>query len=162
MRIRITKGSSWYNERVGEVFKTTGRPTEGMQGYFVVPPSGFMVKYSGRPFVADGYYEVVGEVVGEDTEGTVEDAGDTVGDIAAGDNVDSPQHYTAGDVEVIDIIRQAVDGASGFEAVCLANCVKYLMRYRHKNGVEDLFKAEKYLQWLIDELENERTAKEDE
>jgi len=36
------------------------------------------------------------------------------------------------------------------------------MRYRHKNGVEDLFKAEKYLQWLIDELENERTAKGDE
>jgi len=79
----------------------------------------------------------------------------------AGEKVNHPQHYTAGDVEVIDIIRQAVDGATGFEAVCLANCVKYLMRYRHKNGVEDLFKAQKYLEWLIGELENEWVAKED-
>jgi len=161
MRIRITKGNSWYNERVGEVFKTTGRPTSGTRGYYVNPPHGFYRMYIGLPFIADGHYEVVGEVV-EDTEGTVEDAGDIVGDIAAGDNVDSPHHYTAGDVEVIDIIRQAVDGATGFEAVCLANCVKYLMRYRHKNGVEDLFKAEKYLQWLIAELKNEQVAKGDE
>ena len=158
MRIRITKGSGWYNERVGEVFETAGRTSSGIQGYYVYPPHEFYETTLGSPFVADGYYEVVGEVVCEDAEGTVEDAGD----IVAGDNVDSPQHYTAGDVEVIDIIRQAVDGATGFEAVCLANCVKYLMRYRHKNGVEDLFKAEKYLQWLIAELENEQATKGDE
>ena len=141
MRIRITKGSGWYNERVGEVFETVGRITSGIQGYYVYPPHKFYETTLGIPFIADGHYEVVGE--------------------EAGDNVDSPQHYTAGDVEVIDIIRQAVDGASGFEAVCLANCVKYLMRYRHKNGVEDLFKAQKYLEWLIGELENEWVAKED-
>ena len=146
MRIRITKGSGWYNERVGEVFKTVGRTSSGIQGYYVNPPHEFYKTSVGIPFIADGHYEVVAEVVGEE----------------AGDNVDSPQHYTSGDVEVIDIIRQAVDGATGFEAVCLANCVKYLMRYRHKNGVEDLFKAEKYLQWLIAELENERTAEGDE
>ena len=135
MEIRITKGSGWYNERVGEVFETTGRITYGIRGYFVVPPTRFYETTLGNPFIADGYYEIVGEA----------------GGIVAGDNVDSPQHYTAGNVEVIDIIRQAVDGATGFEAVCLANCVKYLMRYRHKNGVEDLFKAQKYLQWLIEE-----------
>ncbi|MBO0602721.1 DUF3310 domain-containing protein [Sporosarcina sp. E16_3] len=69
------------------------------------------------------------------------------------DAVHSPQHYTQGGVEVIDIIRQATDGAGGFEGLCLGNVIKYTMRYRHKNGVEDLRKARVYLDWLIDELE---------
>lgn len=65
----------------------------------------------------------------------------------------SPEHYKQGGVEVIDIIRQATDGADGFEGLCLGNVIKYVMRYRHKNGVEDLRKAAVYLEWLIEEVE---------
>lgn len=69
------------------------------------------------------------------------------------DNVHSPQHYRQGGVEVIDIIRDAVRDADGFEAVCHANVIKYVLRYRYKNGVEDVKKAAVYLDWLIAELE---------
>lgn len=65
------------------------------------------------------------------------------------DAVNSPNHYTQGRVEVIDIIEDAVQGADPFEAVCQANILKYTLRYRAKNGVEDLKKAQWYLAKLI-------------
>lgn len=69
------------------------------------------------------------------------------------DAVNHPSHYTQGRFEVIDIIEDAVHGADPFEAVCLANVIKYTTRYRHKNGVEDLKKAQWYLAKLITILE---------
>lgn len=69
------------------------------------------------------------------------------------DTVNHPSHYTQGRFEVIDIIEDAVQGADPFEAVCLANVIKYTTRYRHKNGVEDLKKAQWYLAKLITILE---------
>lgn len=73
----------------------------------------------------------------------------------ANDNVHSPQHYTAGSVEVIEIIDDAVQGADPFEAVCQANIIKYILRYRHKNGAEDVKKAIWYAERLVAELESE-------
>lgn len=61
----------------------------------------------------------------------------------------NPQHYKQGRTEVIDIIEDAVVGADPFEAVCQANVLKYTLRYRHKNGVEDLKKAVWYAERLI-------------
>lgn len=61
----------------------------------------------------------------------------------------NPQHYKQGRTEVIDIIEDAVVGADPFEAVCQANVLKYTLRYRHKNGVEDLKKAVWYAEKLI-------------
>ncbi len=61
------------------------------------------------------------------------------------DMVESPPHYNAGRFEVIDVIEDAVKGADGFEGACVANILKYTMRYRHKNGLEDVKKAAWYL-----------------
>ena len=61
----------------------------------------------------------------------------------------NPPHYKQGRTEVIDIIEDAVVGADPFEAVCQANVLKYTLRYRHKNGVEDLKKAVWYAEKLI-------------
>ena len=69
------------------------------------------------------------------------------------DNPVNPSHYKKGDFEVIDVIKVATEGASGIEAVCQGNIIKYVMRYREKNGVTDLKKARWYLDYLIDELE---------
>jgi hypothetical protein len=33
--------------------------------------------------------------------------------------------------------------------------MKYLHRYKYKNGVEDLRKARQYLDWLIEDMVNE-------
>jgi hypothetical protein len=61
------------------------------------------------------------------------------------DNVNSPDHYTQGDIEVIDyILDQKFDYLEG-------NVIKYVSRYRNKGGIEDLRKAKWYLVKLIDE-----------
>ena len=69
------------------------------------------------------------------------------------DNVNHPKHYCKGGVESIDFVKAAVSNLSGFEAVCVANIIKYMWRYKEKNGLEDVMKAAKYLEWLQEEVE---------
>ena len=66
------------------------------------------------------------------------------------DMVNSPSHYTQGSIECIDAIAQVVKDLQGMEAMCTGNVLKYLWRWKHKNGVEDLKKAQWYLQRMID------------
>ena len=68
------------------------------------------------------------------------------------DNVNHPTHYTAGRVECIDALAAATTGLEGIEAVCTANAIKYLWRWKRKNGVEDIEKAIWYLERLKKEL----------
>jgi hypothetical protein len=69
------------------------------------------------------------------------------------DNVNCPKHYCKGGVESIEFVKAAVSNLSGFEAVCVANIIKYVWRYKEKNGLEDLQKAAKYLEWLQEEVQ---------
>jgi len=70
------------------------------------------------------------------------------------DMVNSPSHYTQGSIECIDAIAQVVKDLQGMEAMCTGNAIKYLWRWKHKNGVEDLKKAQWYLQRMIDNSSN--------
>lgn len=67
------------------------------------------------------------------------------------DNVNHPSHYTSGDIECIDAIKEATKHLSGFEGFLTGNCIKYLWRWRHKNGLEDLKKTIWYCNKLIEE-----------
>lgn len=67
----------------------------------------------------------------------------------AKDAVNHPAHYTAGKVECIDALEAATSGLTGIEAVCTANAIKYLWRWKLKNGAEDLNKAKWYIDRLI-------------
>ena len=69
------------------------------------------------------------------------------------DMVNSPAHYTQGDIECIDAIAEVVKDLDGMDAMCTGNAIKYLWRWKHKNGVEDLKKAQWYLQRMIDNYE---------
>lgn len=69
------------------------------------------------------------------------------------DNVNHPSHYTQGGVECIDAMEAATVNKSGAEAVCTSNVIRYLWRYESKNGLEDVKKAQWYLNRLIAELE---------
>lgn len=69
------------------------------------------------------------------------------------DNVNHPAHYTAGGIECIDALAAATEGLLGIEAVCTANAIKYLWRWKRKNGVEDLQKARWYIDRLIKTLD---------
>lgn len=68
-------------------------------------------------------------------------------------NVEHPQHYTNGKYECINVIEDVTKDLVGLEAVCTANVIKYMWRWKLKNGVEDLKKARWYLNKLIDNTE---------
>ena len=63
------------------------------------------------------------------------------------DLVNSPPHYNQAGIETIDAIQAATN--EGFEYYLQGNIIKYLWRYRYKNGVQDLEKAQWYLNKLI-------------
>jgi len=69
------------------------------------------------------------------------------------DMVNHPPHYNKAGIETIDAIKAMTD--SGFEYYLQGNIMKYLWRYRYKNGVEDLKKAQWYLTELIDVVEKD-------
>ena len=60
------------------------------------------------------------------------------------DPVNHPAHYTECSLECIDVML-AVFGRKAVTDFCILNAFKYMWRYEHKNGLEDLQKAERYL-----------------
>ena len=64
------------------------------------------------------------------------------------DTVQKPFHYNQSGIECIEAIKAATD--DGYEYYLQGNILKYLWRYRYKNGVEDLKKAQWYLNKLIE------------
>lgn len=68
-------------------------------------------------------------------------------DITSQDMVNHPSHYTQGKVEAIDTIKNIV--GIDFEGYLVGTITKYLIRYNYKNGIEDLKKAQWYLNKLI-------------
>lgn len=71
------------------------------------------------------------------------------------DPVNHPSHYTQGGIECIDAIEAAVTGLEGMDAVCTAQIIKYIWRWKHKNGLQDLQKTRWYLDRLIKKQEQE-------
>lgn len=65
------------------------------------------------------------------------------------DAVRQPKHYTQGETETIDYIRGTLSREE-FTGYCIGNSLKYLSRWRHKGGLEDLEKACVYLGWAIE------------
>ena len=59
------------------------------------------------------------------------------------DIIKQPKHYIANAIEPIDFI---IANKLNF---CEGNVVKYISRWRLKNGVEDLKKAKQYIDFLI-------------
>ncbi|HAC3888311.1 TPA_asm: DUF3310 domain-containing protein [Listeria monocytogenes] len=68
------------------------------------------------------------------------------------DNINNPSHYTAGGIETLDYIKAKV---SDYPSYAAGNILKYVSRYEHKNGIEDLKKAQFYLNDLIEWMESE-------
>ena len=61
-----------------------------------------------------------------------------------GDTINHPKHYVQGQIEPIDFINaNNLDYLEG-------NIIKYVSRYKFKNGLEDLLKAQFYINMLIE------------
>lgn len=72
------------------------------------------------------------------------------------DMVNHPPHYQSnGGIEVIDVIKAFTADLNGMEAYDTGNVIKYICRWKHKNGIEDLKKAAWYINDLINILEEE-------
>lgn len=69
------------------------------------------------------------------------------------DNVNHPKHYNVGNIEVIHYIEDKLSYEE-FTGYLTGNLIKYISRYKHKNGVEDLKKAQWYLNYLISYIES--------
>lgn len=65
------------------------------------------------------------------------------------DNVNQPLHYQRGGIETLDFIKAKVD----YEPAAIFNVIKYVSRYKDKNGLEDLKKAQFYLNDVIEWME---------
>ena len=60
------------------------------------------------------------------------------------DDISKPVHYNQGGIEPIDyIVKNKL-------SYCEGNVVKYITRWRHKNGIQDLKKAKQYIDFIID------------
>ena len=72
------------------------------------------------------------------------------------DPVDHPSHYqTKNGLEAIQVIEAFTAGLMGIEAVYTGNVLKYMCRWKKKNGLQDLKKAKWYLEHLINHVEKE-------
>lgn len=68
------------------------------------------------------------------------------------DLIDNQPHYKNQGIEPIVLMR-ANFSKEEFAGFLQGNVLKYMLRYKDKNGVEDLKKAKTYLTWLIEEEE---------
>lgn len=70
------------------------------------------------------------------------------------DMVNHPDHYkSANGLETIDVIEAFTSNLTGIEATDTGNILKYMCRWKQKNGLEDLKKAQWYLNHLISKVE---------
>ena len=73
------------------------------------------------------------------------------------EKVNHPNHYQSGKgIEVINVIEAFTSELKGVEAFDAGNIIKYICRWPEKNGLEDLKKAQWYLNHLIEHLENKK------
>lgn len=68
--------------------------------------------------------------------------------------VSHPAHYQSETgLEVIDVIEAFTFDLKGIEATDTGNILKYMCRWKMKNGLQDLKKAQWYLDHLINHVE---------
>lgn len=65
------------------------------------------------------------------------------------DVVNNPKHYCSGGVECIEAMEAAL-GTSAVKFFCIGNAFKYIFRCLRKNGLEDVKKAQWYLNKYIE------------
>ena len=70
------------------------------------------------------------------------------------DKINNPNHYQGNNgLEAIEVIKQFAACPEYVEGFYWGNAMKYMLRFRKKNGIEDLKKARQNLNWLIGALE---------
>ena len=75
--------------------------------------------------------------------------------------VNQPPHYQSNSgIEVIDVIEEFTEDLCGIEATDTGNIIKYICRWKRKNGLQDLEKAQWYLTHLIEHVKEKNKDEE--
>ena len=72
----------------------------------------------------------------------------------------NPNHYKRGDIECIDAMKASMSDEA-FKGALKANIIKYVWRYEMKKGLQDLLKAQWYMNRLILEEQNKTIQDDD-
>jgi hypothetical protein len=72
------------------------------------------------------------------------------------DMVNNPPHYNKAGIETIQAIKAML--GEGFKYYLQGNIMKYIWRYEYKDGVQDLEKAQWYLDELIEDRKEDDTS----
>lgn len=70
------------------------------------------------------------------------------------DTIVKPAHYNIGGIEPAEFMESLGIAEDGYAY----NVIKYISRYKMKNGIEDVRKARQYCNMLIDLLESEQSS----
>ena len=77
--------------------------------------------------------------------------------------VSHPSHYISETgLEAIDVIEAFTFDLKGIEATDTGNILRYMCRWKNKNGLQDLEKAKWYLDHLIDHVKELKESNSDE
>lgn len=77
------------------------------------------------------------------------------------DMINNPPHYQSSTgLEVIDVIKAFTENLTGIEATDTGNILRYICRWKDKNGLQDLEKCRWYINHLIEEVKS-KEAKND-
>lgn len=68
-----------------------------------------------------------------------------------------PNHYIQNGLSVWDVIKAYTEDLTGVDAFNAGNAIKYILRWHHKNGIEDLKKAKVYIDELIKSFEEKES-----
>lgn len=69
----------------------------------------------------------------------------------------NPNHYADMAIDALEVMSVNFSNEA-YMGFLEGNVLKYIMRYRNKNGLEDLIKAQRYLDILIERQEMEEAA----
>jgi len=76
------------------------------------------------------------------------------------DMVNHPPHYNSRSMEAADIIEICLEGETNTAvAYPMSNVLKYILRFRGKNGVQDLEKSLWYFERMIQKYKDELEAR---
>lgn len=125
--VKITKNTSSFFGQVGSILQTSSKGPEWYVGFQDNSKMGGVGLFYEKDFELYG-----GKDVTEPKQ----------------DMVNNPAHYGQGSIECIDYIEDFLN-EDEYIGYLRGNIAKYLHRWRYKNGLEDLKKAQWYLDRLI-------------
>lgn len=147
----------WTRDMINRDFWNNRLVSYGAHGYYIKMPEVIFLGYKSKDLVEIG--DALSKGLEEGLKNPKYKPLFTIGVDRDGDIINHPQHYISETgLEVIDVIEAFTFDLKGIEAVDIANILKYVCRYKKKNGIEDLKKAQWYLNNLIiylETLENE-------